>query len=142
MDLGDSLSPSIDIGQIEGAFVQGQGWTTIEEVVFLKNGSLFTRGPGNYKIPGFKDIPLDLRVTLLKDSPNPTTIHSSKGSLTFHTLARFLLAVLWFSIRLGVGEPPFFLGASTFFAIKDAIASARSETPSHSNNLLFTYWLP
>lgn len=79
MDLGDSLSPSIDIGQIEGAFVQGQGWSTIEEVVFLKNGALFTRGPGNYKIPGFKDIPLDMRVTLLKDSPNPTTIHSSKG---------------------------------------------------------------
>jgi len=54
MDLGYSLSPSIDIGQIEGAFVQGLGWATMEDVVFLKDGQLLTRGPGNYKIPGFK----------------------------------------------------------------------------------------
>lgn len=83
MDLGDSISPAIDVGQIEGAFVQGLGWTTLEEVVFLKDGSLYTRGPGAYKLPGFKDIPLDMRVTLLKDAPNPTVIHSSKGPAPF-----------------------------------------------------------
>jgi xanthine dehydrogenase/oxidase len=81
MDLGDSLSPGVDIGQIEGAFVQGMGLSTMEELVFDKNGSLLTRGPGNYKIPSFKDVPLDFRVSLLKDSPNPRAIHSSKGLL-------------------------------------------------------------
>jgi len=105
MDVGESLSPSIDIGQIEGGFAQGLGWTTIEEIVYLKNGSLHTRGPGAYKLPGFKDIPLDMRVHLLKDAPNPTTIYSSKG----------------------IGEPPLFLGASVFFAIKEATYASRSE---------------
>eukprot|EP01124_Arcella_intermedia_P004182 TRINITY_DN1235_c0_g1_i1.p1 TRINITY_DN1235_c0_g1~~TRINITY_DN1235_c0_g1_i1.p1 ORF type:complete len:665 (-),score=158.83 TRINITY_DN1235_c0_g1_i1:649-2643(-) len=78
MDIGRSLSPSIDMGKIEGAFTQGFGWTTIEEVVYLNNGKLHSRGPGTYKIPGFQDIPIDFRVHLLKDSINPTTIYSSK----------------------------------------------------------------
>ena len=103
MDLGKSLNPSIDIGQIEGAFVQGMGWTTIEETLYFPNGAVFTRGPGNYKIPGFTDIPIDFRVSLLADAENPRAVHSSKA----------------------VGEPPFFLGTSVFFAIRDAIRAAR-----------------
>ncbi|CAK9040091.1 unnamed protein product, partial [Durusdinium trenchii] len=113
MDVGNSLNPAIDIGQIEGAFTQGFGWATIEETVWgcsefswLKPGVCFTRGPGTYKIPSFNDTPVDLRVTLVKDSANPNAIHSSRA----------------------VGEPPFFLGSSAFFAARAAIASAREDT--------------
>ena len=102
MDLGKSINPAIDIGQIEGAFVQGMGWLTIEELVWgtkahswIKEGQLFTRGPGTYKIPSFNDIPQDFRVHL-SDTNNRFAVHSSKA----------------------VGEPPFFLAASVFFAIK------------------------
>jgi len=106
MDVGESLNPAIDIGQIEGAFIQGVGWCTLEELVFFPNGFLFTRGPSTYKIPSFNDIPIDFRVSLLSDAPNSRAIHSSKG----------------------VGEPPLFLSASVFFAIKDAIMAARKDT--------------
>lgn len=103
MDVGKSLNPAIDIGQIEGAFMQGFGWSTLEEVVWgekqafpwVKEGQLFTRGPGTYKIPAFNDVPLDMRVHLA-DTDNRFAVHSSKA----------------------VGEPPFFLGASAFLAIK------------------------
>jgi len=105
MDVGESLNPAIDIGQIEGAFVQGMGWCTMEEVVWSQAGALLSRGPGWYKVPGFLDIPLDLRVHLLKDAPNPRAIHSSKG----------------------VGEPPFFLSCSVFFAIRKAVEAVREE---------------
>jgi len=104
MDVGNSLNPAIDIGQVEGAFVQGVGWCTLEELVYDKStGKLLTSGPGWYKLPGFTDVPLDFRVQLLKDAPNRNAIHSSKG----------------------VGEPPFFLSCSVFFAIKEAIKQAR-----------------
>lgn len=105
MDLGQSLNPGLDIGQIEGAFIQGMGWCTMEETLHLSNGALFTKGPGNYKIPGFTDIPVDFRVSLLSDTQNSRAVHSSKA----------------------VGEPPLFLGTSVFFAIRDAIRSARKE---------------
>ncbi|CAG8498876.1 3654_t:CDS:10 [Ambispora gerdemannii] len=105
MDIGRSLNYAIDIGQIEGGFVQGVGWCTIEESLFFPNGQLFTRGPGNYKIPGFRDIPQDFRVSTYQGTqyPHLKTIHSSKG----------------------VGEPPLFLGSSVFFAIRDAIKAGR-----------------
>lgn len=103
MDVGHSLNPAIDIGQVEGAFVQGIGLFTLEESHWSPKGVLFTRGPGMYKIPGFGDIPLDFRVHLLKNEANPKALHSSKA----------------------VGEPPLFLAASVFFAIRDAIKSAR-----------------
>nr|AOE43260.1 xanthine dehydrogenase [Coremiostelium polycephalum] len=106
LDVGNSLNPTIDIGQVEGAFVQGVGWCTLEELVTFPSGYLFTRGPSTYKIPGFSDIPLEFNVSLLSDSPNPKAIHSSKG----------------------VGEPPLFLGSSVFFAIRDAILSSRKES--------------
>ena len=66
MDVGRSINPAIDHGQIEGAFVQGQGLFTIEETLWQQNGQLYTRGPGTYKIPGFADLPQVLNVGLLK----------------------------------------------------------------------------
>ncbi|XP_013611862.1 PREDICTED: xanthine dehydrogenase 1-like [Brassica oleracea var. oleracea] len=112
LDLGYSLNPAIDIGQIEGAFVQGLGWVALEEVKWgdaahrwIKPGNLLTCGPGNYKIPSINDIPFNFNVSLLKGNPNSKGIHSSKA----------------------VGEPPFFLASSVFFAIKDAIKAARAE---------------
>jgi xanthine dehydrogenase/oxidase len=71
MDVGKSLNPAIDYGQIEGAFTQGQGWATIEESLWLQNGAIFTQGPGAYKIPGFSDIPQTFNVSLLKDAEWP-----------------------------------------------------------------------
>ena len=113
VDVGSSINPVIDIGQIEGAFVQGMGWSTMEEVVFADEdhtwirptGKVFTSGPGTYKIPAFNDVPESFNVSLMKDVDNPFAVHSSKA----------------------IGEPPFFLGASVFFAIKDAVAAARTE---------------
>ncbi|XP_063822615.1 xanthine dehydrogenase-like isoform X2 [Ostrinia nubilalis] len=103
MDVGESLNPAIDIGQIEGAFMQGYGFCTMEEMVFSPKGEALSRGPGAYKIPGFSDIPKVFNVSLLKGAPNPRAVYSSKA----------------------VGEPPLFLAASVFFAIKEAIASSR-----------------
>ncbi|XP_076621123.1 xanthine dehydrogenase rosy isoform X1 [Colletes latitarsis] len=105
MDLGQSLNPAIDIGQVEGGFIQGYGLFTLEEMVYLKNGALCSRGPGAYKLPGFADIPEVFNVTLLKGASNPRAVYSSKA----------------------VGEPPLFLASSIFFAIKEAIKSARQE---------------
>ncbi|CAH0702363.1 unnamed protein product [Spodoptera exigua] len=105
MDLGESLNPAIDIGQIEGAFMQGYGLFTIEELIYSPNGTLFSRGPGAYKIPGFGDIPQEFNVSLLKGAPNPRAVYSSKA----------------------VGEPPLFLASSAFFAIKEAIRAARAD---------------
>lgn len=105
MDIGRPINPRIDIGQIEGAFVQGMGWCTLEEpLISPKTGFLLTRGPGLYKIPGFKDIPVEFNVSIMSGVRNSRAIHSSKA----------------------VGEPPFFLGASVFFAIRDAISNART----------------
>uniref|UniRef100_A0A8D0HBB7 Xanthine dehydrogenase/oxidase n=1 Tax=Sphenodon punctatus TaxID=8508 RepID=A0A8D0HBB7_SPHPU len=106
MDVGTSLNPAIDIGQIEGAFVQGLGLFTLEELRYSPEGNLYTRGPGMYKIPAFGDIPIEFHVSLLRDCPNSKAIYSSKA----------------------VGEPPLFLSASVFYAIKDAILSARVES--------------
>ncbi|XP_030304646.1 xanthine dehydrogenase/oxidase isoform X3 [Calypte anna] len=106
MDVGTSLNPAIDIGQIEGAFVQGLGLFTMEELRYSPEGNLYTRGPGMYKIPAFGDIPTEFYVSLLRDCPNSKALYSSKA----------------------VGEPPLFLSASVFYAIKDAIYSARKDS--------------
>jgi xanthine dehydrogenase/oxidase len=108
MDVGRSINPAVDYGQIEGAFVQGQGLFTTEEALWLRaNGQMFTRGPGNYKIPGFRDIPQIFNVSILKDVTweNLRTIQRSRG----------------------VGEPPLFMGSAVFFAIRDALKAARAE---------------
>ncbi|XP_030628407.1 aldehyde oxidase 6 isoform X1 [Chanos chanos] len=104
-DIGRSINPSVDIGQIEGAFVQGMGLYTTEELKFSPSGVLYTRGPGQYKIPGICDIPLKFNVYLLSGSNNPHAIYSSKG----------------------LGEPVVFLGSSVFYAIKDAVTAARKD---------------
>ncbi|MEJ3670259.1 xanthine dehydrogenase molybdopterin binding subunit [Stutzerimonas stutzeri] len=101
-DVGASLNPAIDIGQIEGGFVQGLGWLTMEELVWNDKGKLMTNGPASYKIPAVADMPLDLRVKLVENRKNPE-------DTVFHSKA--------------VGEPPFMLGISVWCAIKDAVAS-------------------
>ncbi|CAL5874751.1 uncharacterized protein PFLUO_LOCUS9052 [Penicillium psychrofluorescens] len=108
MDVGRTINPSIDYGQIEGAYVQGQGLFTTEESLWHRaSGQIFTRGPGNYKIPGFRDIPQIFNVSLLKDVEweNLRTIQRSRG----------------------IGEPPLFMGSAVFFAIRDALKHARKE---------------
>uniref|UniRef100_A0A3B4ZW22 Xanthine dehydrogenase/oxidase n=1 Tax=Stegastes partitus TaxID=144197 RepID=A0A3B4ZW22_9TELE len=107
MDVGHSLNPAIDIGQVEGGFMQGLGLFTLEELHYSPQGVLLTRGPGSYKIPAFGDIPTQLTVSLLRDAPNNKAVFASKQA---------------------VGEPPLFLAASVFYAIKDAISAARSES--------------
>ncbi len=101
-DVGDSLNPGIDLGQIEGGYVQGLGWCTTEEIVWDDQGRLLTHSPDTYKIPTAGDVPSDFRVTLLDDVPNPMAIRNSKA----------------------VGEPPFMLALSAWLAIKDAISAA------------------
>jgi len=78
MDIGSSINPAIDIGQIEGAFMQGYGLFTLEELVYSPQGTLYSRGPGMYKLPGFADIPGEFNVTLLTGAPNPKAVYSSK----------------------------------------------------------------
>jgi xanthine dehydrogenase large subunit len=70
-DVGDSLNPAIDIGQVEGGFIQGMGWLTMEELVWNAKGKLMTNGPASYKIPAVADMPLDLRVKLVENRKNP-----------------------------------------------------------------------
>ncbi|GGB34734.1 xanthine dehydrogenase molybdopterin binding subunit [Oceanisphaera marina] len=101
-DVGDSLNPAIDIGQVEGAFVQGVGWLTTEELVWNDDGKLMTNGPAGYKIPAVADMPIDFRTTLVENRKNPE-------DTVFHSKA--------------VGEPPFMLGISVWCALKDAVAS-------------------
>lgn len=108
MDVGRSINPAIDYGQIEGAFIQGQGLFTTEESLWLQgSGQIFTKGPGAYKIPGFRDIPQIFNVSLLKDVEweNLRTIQRSRG----------------------VGEPPLFMGSAVFFAIRNALKAARKQ---------------
>ena len=106
-DTGKSLNPSLDIGQIEGAYVQGAGWLTTEELVWDDKGRLRTHAPSTYKIPACSDRP-DIFNVELWDRPNvEETVGRSKA----------------------VGEPPFMLGISAFFALSDAIAqSAGAQT--------------
>uniref|UniRef100_A0A8C4ILU3 2Fe-2S ferredoxin-type domain-containing protein n=1 Tax=Dicentrarchus labrax TaxID=13489 RepID=A0A8C4ILU3_DICLA len=105
MDVGKSINPALDIGQVEGGFVQGVGLYTIEELQFSPDGVLMTRGPSQYKVPALCDVPAELNVHLLANAENPHAIYLSKG----------------------IGEPPVFFGSTIFFAIKAAIAAARTE---------------
>jgi len=122
-DVGHSINPAIDIGQIEGAFVQGQGWLTTEELVWNEQGRLLSNNPATYKIPAINDAPEDFRVALVPDAPNREhTIYNSKA----------------------VGEPPFMLGMSVWSALKDAISSVNGyktspalDTPATPERVLF-----
>jgi len=101
-DVGKSLNPAIDRGQIEGAFLQGLGWLTMEELVWDKDGRLLTHAPSTYKIPTARDLPRDFRVELLANADNPeATVYRSKA----------------------IGEPPLMLAISVWLALRDAVAS-------------------
>ena len=100
-DAGRSLNPAIDIGQVEGAFIQGMGWLTTEELWWNAAGKLMTHAPSTYKIPGVSDCPEDFRVRLFDNANVEDSIHRSKA----------------------VGEPPLLLPFSVFFAIRDAISA-------------------
>ena len=103
-DVGRSLNPGLDIGQIEGGFVQGMGWLTTEELVFDEQGRLRTHAPSTYKIPCASDVPADFRVKLFESKGNKEdTIYRSKA----------------------VGEPPLMLGISVWTAIFDAVAACQ-----------------
>ena len=100
-DCGQSLNPAIDLGQIEGGFIQGTGWLTSEALWWNENGELKTHAPSTYKIPVCSDLPVDFRVTMLESGKNrEDSIYRSKA----------------------VGEPPLMLAISVFHAIKDAVA--------------------
>ena len=107
-DAGNSLNPALDIGQVEGAFVQGAGWLTMEELVWDATGRLRTHAPSTYKIPAASDTPAQFNVVLWPQPNGVETIHRSKA----------------------VGEPPFMLGISAFLAISDAIAACGGAYPA------------
>lgn len=106
-DAGAALNPALDIGQVEGGYVQGAGWLTTEELVWDDKGRLRTHAPATYKIPACSDRP-DIFNVALWDQPNPAqTIYRSKA----------------------VGEPPFMLGTSAFLALSDAVAACGPSYP-------------
>ena len=101
-DVGDSLNPAIDIGQVEGGFIQGMGWLTSEELRWNDKGVLVSDGPATYKIPTFGDLPPIFNVALLEGHPNSmASLYRSKA----------------------VGEPPFMLGICVWSALRDALSS-------------------
>ncbi|PCC71083.1 xanthine dehydrogenase, molybdenum binding subunit apoprotein [Nannocystis exedens] len=100
-DVGSSLLPTIDLGQIEGGFIQGVGWVTGEELVWDAKGRLLTHGPSTYKIPAIGDCPAIFNVALLERAEQDSTIHGSKA----------------------VGEPPLMLGLGVVSALRQAIAA-------------------
>ena len=101
-DAGRSINPAIDIGQIEGAYVQGMGWLTMEECVWNKQGKLLTHGPSTYKIPVASDVPDHFKVSLFDGSNVKPTPFNSKA----------------------VGEPPLMLALSAYFSLRDAVAAS------------------
>jgi xanthine dehydrogenase large subunit len=105
-DVGRSLNPAVDIGQIEGGFVQGMGWLTTEELVFHPDGRLLTHAPSTYKIPCASDAPEHFKITLWDGANREDTIYRSKA----------------------VGEPPLMLAISVFSAIADAVHSLKPGT--------------
>ena len=104
-DVGRSINPAIDIGQIEGGFVQGMGWLTTEELVWNDKGQLTTKAPSTYKIPTAADVPARLNVHLWPEANPEDTVFRSKA----------------------VGEPPFMLAISVWEALRNAIAAARAD---------------
>ena len=100
-DAGQSLNPAIDLGQVEGGFIQGMGWLTTEQLVWNNAGKLTTHAPSTYKIPAISDCPADLRTALFVNTNAFDTIYRSKAA----------------------GEPPLLLAFSVFFALRDACAS-------------------
>src|SRR5262245_14274799 len=100
-DVGDSISPVIDRGQVEGGFLQGVGWLTLEELLWDDHGRLTTAGASTYKLPSWSEMPADFRVNFLQDARQSAVIFGSKA----------------------VGEPPLILAISVREAIRDAVAA-------------------
>jgi xanthine dehydrogenase molybdopterin-binding subunit B len=122
-DVGQSLNPNIDIGQIQGGFIQGLGWCTTEECKWDEEGRLLNHSPDTYKIPSISDIPQYFNIELLRNKPNPNAIRRSKA----------------------VGEPPLMLAISAWLAIKDAISAVLDHKkepilpiPATNENILFS----
>ncbi|MFO8045267.1 MAG: xanthine dehydrogenase molybdopterin binding subunit [Halomonas sp.] len=121
-DVGDSLNPAIDRGQVEGGFIQGMGWLTSEELKWNEAGRLISDGPATYKIPTYGDLPPIFNVELMEGHPNSmASLYRSKA----------------------VGEPPFMLGISVWSALRDALASLadyreapRLDTPATPERVL------
>ena len=104
-DVGRSINPALDIGQIEGGFVQGMGWLTTEQLVWNGQGHLSTHAPSTYKIPTAGDVPAHFKVDLWPEPNREDNVFGSKA----------------------VGEPPFMLAISVFEALRDAVARARAD---------------
>ena len=102
--MGRSINPAIDIGQIEGGFVQGMGWLTTEQLVWNDKGMLATHAPSTYKIPTAGDVPKHFKVELWPEPNREDNVFGSKA----------------------VGEPPLMLAISVYEALRDAIANARA----------------
>ena len=119
-DVGKSINPAIDIGQIEGGFVQGMGWLTTEQLVWSEKGQLSTHAPSTYKIPTTGDIPAHFKIDLWPEANREDNIFGSKA----------------------VGEPPLMLAISVFEAMRDAVAAARPgkrvqlDAPATAENVL------
>jgi xanthine dehydrogenase large subunit len=101
MDLGQSINPGIDRGQIVGGFIQGMGWVTAEELVYDARGNLLSNSPTTYKIPNVSDVPAVFNVRFLDNPNNHVSLYRSKA----------------------VGEPPLLLGLCVWLAAKDALQS-------------------
>ncbi len=123
-DAGNTINPAIEFGQIEGGFVQGQGWLTMEEVKWNDNGKITTFSPSTYKIPAVGDMPKKFNVEIYKKGKNvENVVNKSKTT----------------------GEPPLMLAMSVFFAIKDAISSVskykkipKLDAPATAENILLS----
>ncbi len=106
MDLGESLNPGLDKGQIAGAFIQSLGWITMEELFYNDQGVLQTLSPSTYKIPAIMDTPKEFNIDLISNPDNKISLKRSKA----------------------VGEPPFVLGTSIWSAIKNALQNSQSSS--------------
>jgi len=104
-EVGNSIHPAIDVGQIEGGFIQGMGWLTTEELVWDEQGVLRTHAPSTYKIPTVGDTPAHLSVKLWHEANREDNVMGSKA----------------------VGEPPFMLALSVLEAMRDAVANASAD---------------
>jgi xanthine dehydrogenase large subunit len=102
--VGESIDPKVDLGQVEGAFAQGLGWANLEELVYDEKGSLKSDTLSTYKLPDIGFMPASVSVEFLPGAPNPKAVMHSKA----------------------IGEPPFLYGIAGYFALLEALRSARS----------------